>query len=177
MAQTYTVLRDGRAAASGNLAGTEMKAIITQMVGRELDELFPRVPHSAGEPILVLDALCVRKAGRPASLVLRRGEILGIAGLVGAGRTTLLRALFGLAPVVSGSIRIHHFQGGHVPPRARIAQGVGFLSEDRKSEGLALSRSIEDNVTYSSLKRHARAGWLRLRACRAEVARWLDAST
>ncbi len=69
VAQTYTVLRDGRAVADGNLAGTEMKSIITQMVGRELDELFPRVPHSAGEPILVLDALRVRKAGSPASLV------------------------------------------------------------------------------------------------------------
>ena len=174
VAQTYTVLRDGRTAGTGNLAGTEMKSIITQMVGRELEELFPRVPHSAGEPILVLEGLRVWKTGSPASLVVRRGEILGIAGLVGAGRTTLLRALFGLAPVVSGSIRIHHLEGGYASPGARIAQGAGFLSEDRKTEGLALTRSIEDNVTYSSLKRHARRGWLRLKERRSEVARWLE---
>ncbi len=174
VAQTYTVLRDGRAVANGNLAGIEMKSIITQMVGRELDELFPRVPHSAGAPILVLEKLRAWKTGSPASLVVSRGEILGIAGLVGAGRTTFLRALFGLAPVVSGLIRIHHFEGGYAAPRARIAQGVGFLSEDRKTEGLALARSIEDNVTYSSLKRHARYGWLRLKERRALVARWLE---
>jgi ribose transport system ATP-binding protein len=174
VAQSYTVLRDGRAVGTGNLAGTEMRSIITQMVGRELDELFPRVPHSAGDPILVLDALRVWKTAGPASLVLKRGEILGIAGLVGAGRTTLLRALFGLAPVVSGLIRIHHHEGSYASPRARIAQGAGFLSEDRKGEGLALDQSIEDNVTYSSLRRHAFHGWLRLRERRAEVARWLD---
>ena len=164
VAQTYTVLRDGRAVGHGDLAGTEMKSIITQMVGRDLAELFPRVPHEPGEPILVLDHLRLWKTADPASLVLRRGEILGIAGLVGAGRTTFLRALFGLVPVISGLIQIHHFRRGICFPEARIAQGVGFLSEDRKGEGLALSRSIEDNVTYSSLKRHAWHGWLRLKS-------------
>jgi ribose transport system ATP-binding protein len=173
IAETYTVLRDGRSVGSGALAKTEMKSIIKLMVGRDLAELFPRVPHQPGEPILALDELRIWKTAGPASLVLRRGEILGIAGLVGAGRTTLLRALFGLAPVISGQIRVHHHQGGSAHPRARISQGVGFLSEDRKSEGLALSRSIEDNVTYSSLNRHARHGWLRLKKRRAEVARWL----
>ena len=168
VAQTYTVLRDGRAVAGGSLAGTEMKSIITQMVGRDLDELFPRVPHEPGEPILVLGRVCASgRPASPASLVLERGEILGIAGLVGAGRTTLLRAMFGLGPVVSGRIRIKHFKGGYAPPRTRIAQGAGFLSEDRKTEGLALGRSIEDNVTYSSLKRHARHGWLRLKERRS----------
>jgi ribose transport system ATP-binding protein len=174
VAQTYTVLRDGRAVGGGNLAGTEMKSIITQMVGRDLDELFPRVPHEPGDAILVLDELCAWKTARPAKLVLRRGEIFGIAGLVGAGRTTLLRAVFGLAPVVSGLVRIHQIEGGYARPATRITQGVGFLSEDRKTEGLALARSIEDNVTYSSLKRHARLGWLRLKERRAEVARWLE---
>ena len=131
----------------GDLAGTEMKSIITQMVGRELDELFPHVPHTPGEPILELEHFASGRRPSPASLVLRRGEILGIAGLVGAGRTTLLRAVFGLAPVVSGRSGSITFEGGYAAPRARIAQGVGFLSEDRKTEGLALSRSIEDNVT------------------------------
>ncbi len=170
VAQTFTVLRDGRDVAAGELAGTDMKSIINQMVGRDLAELFPQVPHLPGEPILTLESLRAGKTALAASLILRRGEILGIAGLVGAGRTTLLRAVFGLAPVISGAIQIHHFKGGYAPPKTRIAQGVGFLSEDRKTEGLALSRSIEDNVTYSSLKRHARFGWLRLKERRAAVA-------
>jgi ribose transport system ATP-binding protein len=174
VAATYTVLRDGRAVAAGALSGTSLKSIITHMVGRELDELFPRVPHAAGEPILVLEDFRSRKTARPANLVLARGEIVGIAGLVGAGRTTLLRAVFGLEPVVSGRVRVRHVSGGHAKPRARIAQGLGFLSEDRKAEGLALGRSIEDNVTLSALKRHARWGWLKLRQRRALVARWMS---
>jgi ribose transport system ATP-binding protein len=173
VAQTYTVLRDGRAVARGQLAGIELKSIIAQMVGRDLEELFPHVPHQAGETMLELDSVLGRKRSTPASLVVRRGEIVGIAGLVGAGRTRLLRAVFGLEPIVSGRIRIGHFRGGFARPAVRIAQGAGFLSEDRKSEGLALGRSIEDNMTYSALKRHAHHGWLRLKERRAEVADWI----
>ncbi len=173
VAQTYTVLRDGGAVASGQLAGSELKAIIAQMVGRDLDELFPYVPHAAGEPILELDGVLGKRRASPANLVVRRGEIVGIAGLVGAGRTRLLRAIFGLEPVVAGRIKIGKYSGGYAPPAARIEQGAGFLSEDRKSEGLALDRSIEDNMTYSALRRHARYGWLRLKKRRTEVAGWM----
>jgi ribose transport system ATP-binding protein len=84
-----------------------------------------------------------------------------------------LRTVFGLEPVVSGRVRVRNEQGGQAPPARRIAQGVGFLCEDRKTEGLALRRSIEDNVTLSALKRHARWGWLKLKQRRAEVARWI----
>jgi ribose transport system ATP-binding protein len=173
VAQTYTVLRDGRAVAAGRLDDTDLKSIIAHMVGRDLAELFPRVPHTPGEPILELDGLRGSKSARPASLTLRRGEILGVGGLVGGGRTRLLRSVFGLGPVVAGRVKVKHFTGGYSSPRARIAQGVGFSSENRKTEGLALARSIEDNVTYSALRRHARWGWLRLKHRRAEVARWI----
>jgi ribose transport system ATP-binding protein len=174
VAQTYTVLRDGRAVAGGRLSDTDLKSIIAHMVGRDLGELFPHVPHTPGEPVLELDELRVRKLARPANLTLRRGEILGIAGLIGAGRTTLVRSIFGLAPIAQGRIRVQQFSGAFAPPRVRIAQGVGFASEDRKTEGLALARSIEDNMTYSALKRHARRGWLKLDERRIEVARWID---
>jgi ribose transport system ATP-binding protein len=118
-------------------------------------------------------------SGRPApsgvDLALRRGEVLGIAGLVGAGRTELLRAVFGLAPVVAGTVTIAGRQADRGTPARRIAQGLGLLSEDRKAEGLALPRSIEDNLTYPALRKHARAGWLDLRGRRAEAARLMRA--
>jgi ribose transport system ATP-binding protein len=174
IAQTYTVLRDGRAVATGCWDDTELKSIIGHMVGRDLDALFPHVPHRPGESILELRALRTSRRAPPVSLALRRGEILGLAGLVGAGRTRLLRAIFGLEPIVSGRIRVVHCIGGSASPRERIEQRVGFLSEDRKAEGLALNRSIEDNMTYSGLRRHARWGWLRLAERRAEVARWIS---
>jgi ribose transport system ATP-binding protein len=173
VAQTYTVLRDGKSVAGGVLQGTRLETIIAHMVGRDLDELFPHVPHEVGEPILELSALCHRTTARPVNLQLHRGEVLGIAGLVGAGRTELLRSIFGLEPIVSGQIRIGQFRGGYEVPRRRIEEGVGLLSEDRKTEGLALGRSIEDNLTYSSLRRHVRGGWLRLRERRAEVEDWM----
>jgi ribose transport system ATP-binding protein len=173
VAETYTVLRDGRSVAEGRLAETELPTIIGHMVGRDLDELFPRVPHEPGEPILELVEVRPRRNSRPASLAVRRGEILGLAGLVGAGRSRLVRAIFGLRSVVAGTIRVAHVAGGYATPRHRIAQGVGFLSEDRKGEGLALGRSIEDNLTYPGLRRHARGGWLRLKERRTEAASWM----
>src|SRR2546423_9323005 len=92
---------------------------------------------------------CVRKP-RSASLSVYRGEVVGIAGLVGAGRTELLRAIFGLDPVRSGEIKVGRFSGA-AHPAARWAQGVGMVSEDRKTEGLALSLTIADNLTLSQL--------------------------
>jgi ribose transport system ATP-binding protein len=175
VAQRYTVLRDGRSVASGPMAGTPLGTIIGHMVGRDLAELFPRVPHAPGEPVLDLGGLSGRRLPRGADLTLRRGEVLGIAGLVGAGRTELLRAVFGLDPVVSGTVSVAGASGGRATPRARIRQGVGFLSEDRKGEGLALSRSIEDNLTYPALARHARLGWVDLAGRRAAASRWMDA--
>ena len=173
IAETYTVIRDGRSVAEGRLADTTLPAIIGHMVGRNLDELFPHVPHVIGEPILELDRFLPKGRTRPTTLAVRRGEILGVAGLIGAGRSRLVRSIFGLEPVVSGTVRIAQLVAGGARPRTRIAQGVGFLSEDRKGEGLALGRSIEDNMTYPGLRRHAPRGWLRLKERRAEVAVWM----
>jgi len=177
VAKRYTVLRDGRVVAGGPLAGTDQATIVGQMVGRPLTELFPRVPHLRGAPVIELTALSGRKLPRQADLVLHRGEILGIAGLVGAGRTELLRAVAALDPVRSGSIVVRGLPDRRRPsPRSRIAQGLGLLSEDRKAEGLALARSIEDNLTYPALGRYAGlGGWLNLRRRRAAARRWISA--
>jgi ribose transport system ATP-binding protein len=175
VARRYTVLRDGRSVASGPLAGTELATIIAQMVGRDLAELFPKVPHAPGEPVLRVSGLSGRALPRRADLVLRRGEVLGIAGLVGAGRTELLRAIFGLDEVRSGQVRVEGMVRGAETPRHRIRQGLGFLSEDRKGEGLAQSRSIEDNLTLSALGSYSRRGWLDLDRRRREATRWMQA--
>ena len=170
IAQRYTVLRDGEAVASGSIDGVDLKTLIRAMVGRDLDEVFPRVPHEPGETVLELSALRARhRFPILADLNVRRGEILGIAGLVGAGRTELLRAIFGLEPVVAGRIAVKGTSTLRSSPQSRIREGVGFLSEDRKDEGLALARSIEDNMTYPALGRHAVFGWLNLRERRREV--------
>ena len=175
VAQRYVVLRDGRSVGSGGMADASLSTIVAQMVGRELTELFPKIPRQAGEPVLKLSGFSGRKLPKGVDLVLHRGEVLGVAGLVGAGRTELLRAIFGLDPVKTGEVKVGSTFDTRSNPRRRIAEGVGLLSEDRKAEGLALGRSIEDNLTYSALGRHARWGWLDLKGRRREAKRWMDA--
>jgi ribose transport system ATP-binding protein len=148
VADRYVVLRDGRNVGGGPAAGATGEAIVGLMVGRRVDDLYPRSARAAGEAILEVEAF---EPGA-ASFTLRRGEVLGIAGLLGAGRTRLLRALFGLEPVRSGRVRLAAYSGAH-PPARRWRQGMGMLSEDRKGEGLALGLSVADNLTLSRLER------------------------
>jgi len=175
VAQRYVVLRDGRSVGSGNLSETTLTEIVALMVGRELTELYPKIPRVQGEPILELTGLSGRKLPRRVDLTLHRGEVLGIAGLVGAGRTELLRAIFGLDRVTSGEIRVRGLLTDSGSPAGQIARGLGMLSEDRKAEGLALSRSIEDNLTYSALEKDSRWGWLDIKGRRIKAERWMAA--
>jgi ribose transport system ATP-binding protein len=120
------------------------------MVGRDVKDLYPRSPRTAGEPVLELTDLAGPVKPTQASLTLHRGEVFGIAGLIGAGRTELLRAVFGLDPVRKGHIRLKaHY--GPASPAQQWSRGLGLVSEDRKAEGLALSLSIADNLTLSNL--------------------------
>jgi ribose transport system ATP-binding protein len=155
----YAVLRDGSSVGEGEVATASEPQIVSLMVGRSVDDLFPTVPHERGEAILTLDGLSGVRSPQDVSLTLYRGEILGIAGLVGAGRTELLRTIYGLDPASSGSVRVNSLP---VPtsPRARIRAGMGMVSEDRKTEGLAQSLSIADNVTASRLQPYSRWGLL-----------------
>src|SRR5688572_30141689 len=145
----FTVLRDGASVGTGYTKQTSDEQIIRLMVGRDLEDLYPRTQRTAGEVVLEVDALAGATKPRSASLSLRRGEVLGVAGLVGAGRTEMLRAIFGLEPVRAGRIRVGAYQGLASPGR-RWDQGVGLVSEDRKNEGLALGLSIADNLTLSN---------------------------
>ncbi len=172
IADRYVVLRDGQTVGSGTLTGVSDRDIVSLMVGRNVDELFPRVPHQQGAPLLELSQLSGYKIPRQVSLTLHRGEILGIAGLVGAGRTELLRCLFGLDPVQSGTIVVAGVIR-RATPRQQIAAGLGLVSEDRKTEGLAQSLSVVDNMVLSHLTPYARWGWLRQQPRRSSVRQWM----
>ena len=151
VADRFTILRDGQAVGAGKVGDVSQARMIEMMVGRSVDEQYPHTPHPIGEPVLDIDNLEGDPLPDRVSLTLRRGEILGIAGIVGAGRTELLRAIYGLDPVRSGSVKIGAYAASRATPRERIGQGLGLLSEDRKIEGLALRMSIVDNVTLSRL--------------------------
>jgi ribose transport system ATP-binding protein len=170
VADRFTVLRDGRTVGDGEMAATSVPAIVDLMVGRRMERLYPRSDRKAepgGEPLLEVREL--RGVGKPerASLTLHPGEVLGIAGLMGAGRTELLRALAGLDEVVSGRVKLGVYQGPATPGQ-RWAQGMALVSENRKEEGLALNLSVADNLTLSKMPMVVRASQRR-----PLVARWL----
>lgn len=173
IADRYTVLRDGQVAGSGELAGVSESQIVALMVGRSVDDLFPSVPHEPGEVLLQLAAVTGTKFPRDVSLELRRGEILGISGLVGSGRTELLRALLALDPVRAGRVVVDG-KVSAATPRSRIRDGLALVSEDRKAEGLAQTRSIADNITLSRLQPYSRLGWLNLGARARAVNEWMQ---
>jgi len=143
----FVVLRDGRNAGEGVTGATRAEEIVSVMVGRNVDDLYPRSPRQAGELLLTVDALMPGAA----SFSLRRGEILGIAGLLGAGRSRLLRTVFGLEPVKSGRVSLGVYSGP-ASPHDRWRQGMGMLSEDRGGEGLAAGLTVADNLTGSRLE-------------------------
>lgn len=144
----YTVLRDGASVGTGKTAESTNDQLIRMMVGRDVADLYPRSRREPGEVVLQVADVAGHKTPRKVTLELRRGEVLGIAGLIGAGRTETLRALFGLDPILKGNIRVGIYHGP-AHPKKRWSQGMGLVSEDRKSEGLALGLSIADNLTMS----------------------------
>jgi len=173
IADRFTVLRDGQTVGGGATADTSVAEIVGLMVGREVGDLYPRSNRVAGEEILNVVGLAGATKPTSVSMSLRRGEILGIAGLVGAGRTEFLRTLFGLDPVKSGQIKLAAHAGPHSPMRG-WAQGLGLVSEDRQLEGLAVSMSIADNMTLSRLRDFGPLGLIRPRAQETAARRWAD---
>jgi ribose transport system ATP-binding protein len=170
VADQLTVLRDGQAVGGGLVGELSRERIVEMMVGRTVIEQYPRIPHAIGEPVLELRDLAGTELPTGANLALRRGEILGVAGIVGSGRTEMLRAVYGLDTVRSGRVTVGAYSGARATPAVRIAQGVGMVSEDRKTEGLALDLPIADNVALSRLD--STGGFLsrgRLRAAVSDV--------
>ncbi len=159
-----TVLRDGETIHTGPLAGLTTEQLIRHMVGREVSAVYQREPVTPGEELLRVSGLSRKPLLDDISFSLRAGEITGMAGLIGAGRTELCRAIFGLDPVDSGEIAI---QGKAVRignPREAVRSGIALIPEDRQKAGLARDLPIATNVTMASLERVSRFGFLRLGA-------------
>jgi len=169
----YTVLRDGASVGSGLTREAGHDHLLRLMVGREMGERYPRSARTPGPVVLETRRLAGRTRPTSATLALRRGQILGLAGLMGAGRTELLRALFGLDPVRGGTLRVAAVEGP-ASPRRRWRQGAGYVSEDRKGEGLAVHLSLAENLTLPRLTRLGPPG-LFLPARRDRAARhWIE---
>ena len=157
-----TVMRDGLTVGTRAVADTDVGELIRLMVGRTIDEHIKKREVEIGMEILEVENLGRRGDLAPTSLSICSGEILGVAGLMGSGRTELARAIFGADPVDSGTVRVcgRELPGNH--PAASIAAGLGFLTEDRKQQGLVLQLSVADNITLTSLDEFSRHGVLDL---------------
>jgi ribose transport system ATP-binding protein len=173
IADRYTVLRDGETITHGEMQKAELSDIIHQMVGRELEEIYPDCSHEIGEPVLQIDKLAGKRRPENATFTLRKGEIFGIAGLIGAGRTETLRALFGLDRVKAGKIVLRGKRMTLSPPRA-LANGIGLLSENRKEEGLMLNLTLSENLTLPRLKPFTRAGILDRNMQEQRTGTWME---
>ena len=159
IADRVTVLRDGQTVATLGREGLQRATLINLMIGRELSAIFPKRAVSLGEPALELRHVTCRVGGiRDVSLSVRRGEILGLAGLVGSGRTELARTIFGLTPADAGEMLVHGQAVRVLSPADAIRAGVGYLPEDRRSHGVVGEMAVAENVTMASLGRVASAG-------------------
>ena len=154
IADRVTVMRDGQYIATAPMASTSVDAIIGMMVGRQLDSAPTRPPRSdQREVALQVRGLKRGTAIRNVSFDVHRGEILGFAGLMGAGRTEVARAVFGADPLEAGEIHVHGRKVSIRSPRQAVAQGIGYLSEDRKQFGLVTGLDVEANVALPSMRR------------------------
>jgi ABC-type sugar transport system ATPase subunit len=161
LCDAVTVLRDGRHVATAPTASLTKAALIEMMIGRPVEDYFPaHVQATPGEPVLAVEALSGPGGFHDVSFTLRAGEVLGLAGLVGAGRSEIARAIFGIDPRSSGRVRM---RGKDVPPGSpdgAIANGIGLVPEDRKRQGLVLSMGVLANATLAILGRIARIGFV-----------------
>ncbi len=164
IADRVTVLRDGSYVGTYPMAGVTRSELIRHMVGRELDAIFPKIDVDLGPAVLELQNLsCAASGVRNVSLTVRAGEILGLAGLVGAGRTELARVLFGLTPADSGQILLNGQPVAIRSPRQAVHLGIAYVPEDRRRHGVILEMPVAHNMTLASLRQVSSGGWLSFR--------------
>lgn len=159
IADRVTVLRDGQVVGTYDMADTNRQELIRLMVGRELSAIFPKRELERGDIALELRSITSRASGlRDINLSVHRGEIVGLAGLVGAGRTELARIIFGLDHADSGEVRVHGKAVRILTPAQAISYGIAYLPEDRRRQGVILEMPVSANVTLASLRNLKRFG-------------------
>ncbi|RZI90920.1 MAG: sugar ABC transporter ATP-binding protein, partial [Microbacterium sp.] len=169
MADRVVVLRDGRLITDSALTEITDDGIVTAMIGRELENLFPELGGHADEVVLQVDDLVIVPGADPISFTVRRGEILGLAGLVGAGRSELIECIYGIRRPVSGTVTV---SGAVLRPGdagSAISQHVAIVPEDRKGAGAVLSMSVLDNATLPRIGAFSRFGVITERKRRSAV--------
>ena len=161
IADRVTVLRDGRTIETREMTEVDRHELIRLMVGRELAAVFPKKSVELGETVLELRELSCRASGvREVTLSVRAGEIVGLAGLVGAGRTELAKTLFGLTPADAGMILLRGEPVSITSPAEAIKHGIAYVPEDRRRHGVILEMAVSANTTLAALGRLARFGFL-----------------
>ena len=170
IADRITVLRDGRHVDTRGIDQVSREHLIELMVGRKLDQEFPKRTLAIGPARLVVKGLCRGRKVRQVSFSVRRGEVLGLTGLVGAGRTETARLLFGADQPDSGTIELDGKLLLLANPRDAIRAGIGFLTEDRKAQGLVLGQSVRENFGLPNLGRFERWGFVQEQEERAALA-------
>jgi rhamnose transport system ATP-binding protein len=162
LADRVTVLRDGASIATHPVAGIDEAGLIHLMVGREVAQLYPPAEGEPGDVVFaVRDLGCAASGVNHVSFEVRAGEILGLAGLVGAGRTELARVLFGITPADSGEILLNGTPLTLRSPQAAIAHGIGYVPEDRRRHGVILEMPIAENISMAVHRRLFPGSWLR----------------
>jgi inositol transport system ATP-binding protein len=160
ISDTITVLRDGKYVGTKSADKLDQQTLIAMMVGREIDQMFPEATRSVGQEVLSVRNL--GKAGKFSNISfnVKSGEILGLAGLMGAGRTEIARAIFGLDLWDEGEITVKASSFRARTPREAIDRGIGYVSEDRKGLGFIPRMSVKDNITLSSMNNHRKGGFI-----------------
>jgi rhamnose transport system ATP-binding protein len=176
LADRVTVLRDGQTVSTHEMSDVDAAGLIRVMVGREVSAIFPKQQVTIGEPVLEVDGLTSDEAGiGNVSFTVHRGEIVGLAGLVGAGRTELARVLFGLARRDGGGVRVRGRTIDPASPDEAIAAGLAYLPEDRRRHGVILDLPVAANLTLASLAAISRRGLLNRTAEHATARKLVDA--
>ncbi len=182
IADDVTILRDGRLIAAQPYGAASRDELVRLMVGRDLSELFPKTPASVDSEVLRLERIALRRSTAPddfalrdVSFTVRRGEVVGLFGLMGAGRTELLQTIFGLhAKLSSGVVFVDGQRASIRSPQAAIAAGIALAPEDRKADGLVLSMSVAENITLASLNPATQFGLLQPRREAAAAQNFVD---
>jgi ABC-type sugar transport system ATPase subunit len=158
LAKDVTVLRDGRHIMTRPVGEVSRAQLISAMVGRELSNEFPSRCVAIGETALTVEGICCGSRFEDVSFAVRRGEIFALTGLVGSGRSSVVRTLFGADRATAGRVQVGTHSGPFHSPRAAMAAGLASLPEDRKLEGLLLERSLRENLALANLGAHSRGG-------------------